>query len=107
MAAPEGPQPPSIHPVTALLKEMRGYDFAVLAHRFLPHGRDYGFVVEKCVDADPGRFELVFTHCVCLDYQTKVRDDFWAESWSDEFTDYKKWQAAGEPEGVVWGTNWS
>lgn len=28
-------------------------------------------------------------------------------SWTDEFTDYERWQDAGEPGGHVWGTNWS
>ena len=30
-----------------------------------------------------------------------------AEILSDEFTDYERWTSAKEPEGYVWGTNWS
>ena len=56
---------------------------------------------------DPGTHELTFTHCVKLDYETRVRDDVWSRSWEAEFTDYAAWQAAGEPDGYVWGTNWS
>ena len=36
-----------------------------------------------------------------------MRDDVWPESWDDVFVDYGRWQEAGEPEGYVWGTNWS
>jgi hypothetical protein len=28
-------------------------------------------------------------------------------SWDDLFTDWNAWQAAGTPEGFVWGTCWS
>jgi hypothetical protein len=27
--------------------------------------------------------------------------------WDDCLTDYATWKAAGEPDGYVWGTNWS
>jgi len=64
-------------------------------------------LIEDCVGGDPGRHELIFTHCVALDYETRVRDDVWPRSWSDEFTDYARWEAAGSPKGYVWGSNWS
>lgn len=28
-------------------------------------------------------------------------------SWADVYTDYAAWQKAGEPDGYVWGVNWS
>jgi len=34
-------------------------------------------------------------------------DEVWPKSWTDEFIDYNKWVEAGEPDGYVWGTNWS
>lgn len=57
--------------------------------------------------SDPGAHELTFTHCVRLEYETRVRDDVWSRSWSDEFVDYQAWLDAGEPDGYVWGTDWS
>ncbi len=82
-------------------------DFAVLGHGLLPHGRDYAFMIEDCLGRDPGRHEIVFTHCVALEYETRVRDDVWPVSWADEFLDYQRWIAAGEPDGYVWGSEWS
>src|SRR5712664_3502834 len=29
------------------------------------------------------------------------------KSWSDEFAHYERWTSAKEPDGYVWGTNWS
>jgi hypothetical protein len=39
--------------------------------------------------------------------ETQVADVVWRKSWKDVFIDYQAWLAAGEPEGFVWGTNWS
>ncbi len=49
----------------------------------------------------------MFTHCVQADCQTRVSDEAWVKSWDDVFLNYEKWEAAGEPDGYVWGTNWS
>jgi hypothetical protein len=83
------------------------YDFGVLEHGFAPHGRDYKFVIQDSLCSDPGTYELVFTHVVDLKYKTRVGDTVLQTSWTDEFTDYAKWQASGEPEGYVFGTDWS
>lgn len=96
-----------LHPLDELLNWLPEVDFAVLEHRFASHGRDYIVFIEDSSNANPGRHELVFTHCVRVDCETRVRDDVWPKSWSDEFTDYEKWIAAKEPDGYVWGTNWS
>lgn len=95
------------HPLEQLLEWLPGLDFAVLAHGFRDHGRDYSILIEDCLGGDPGQHELVFTHCVRADYETRVADDVWPRSWRDEFTDYQRWQEAGEPDGYVWGTKWS
>lgn len=79
-------------------------DFGVMAHGFAEHGRDYRFIVEI---GRVGTFALVFTHVVQLSYATRVTDEVWRRSWGDEFTDYRAWEAAGEPDGYVFGTNWS
>jgi hypothetical protein len=95
------------HPADALLKWLHQLDFAVLGHGFMPHGRDYRVVVQDMLGGDPGTHEVTFTHCVRVDYETRVRDQTWPRSWTDEFIDYQAWQDAGEPGGYVWGTNWS
>lgn len=63
--------------------------------------------MQDMLGGDPGTHELFFTHCVQLDYETRVRDDVWPRSWSDEFIDYTTWKDTGEPDGYVWGTDWS
>jgi hypothetical protein len=96
-----------VHPLDELFKWFPKVDFAVLEHRFAMHGRDYILIVENCLGSNKGQFEIVFTHCVKVEYETRVRDDVWPRSWDDEFTDYQRWASAGEPAGYVWGTNWS
>jgi hypothetical protein len=96
-----------MNPLDELLKWLPEVDFAVLEHRFAKHGRDYILCVEDCLGSNPGQHEIVFTHCVRVDCETRVRDEVWLKSWNDEFTDFGLWTGAGEPDGYVWGTNWS
>jgi hypothetical protein len=85
-----------------LRKVMRDWlpelDFAVLQHGLAKHGRDYVFVLQAA-----GTYELILTHVVEMHYQTRVGDDVWPTSWDDCLTDYAAWQAAGEPDGYLWG----
>ena len=89
-----------------LKSEMRAWlpqvDFAVTHHGFAAHGRDYVGILQA-----KATYELTLTHVVECHYETRVRDDVWPMSWEDCLTDYAQWQAAGEPRGYVWGTNWS
>ena len=96
-----------MNPLDELLKWLPEVDFAVLEHRFALHGRDYSVFIEDCLSSNPGQHEIVFTHCVRADCETRVMDNVWPNSWSDEFTDYERWSGAKEPDGYVWGTNWS
>lgn len=96
-----------MNPLDDLFKWLPEMDFAVLGHRFARHGRDYLVVVEDCLGSNPGQHEIVFTHCVRADCETRVRDEVWPRSWSDDFTDYERWTSAKEPDGYVWGTNWA
>lgn len=82
-------------------------DFAVLWHGFTEYGRDYLIVIEDCLGDDPGQHKLFFTHCVHAFVESRVRADVWPMSWGDEFINYEKWRSSCEPEGYVWGTNWS
>jgi hypothetical protein len=91
------------HPLQRALDEwLPEIDFAVLSHGLLPHGRDYGFTVQA-----HATYRLNFTHVVEIAYLIRVADDVLTRSWDDHFTDYAAWETAGEPEGYVWGTNWS
>ena len=97
-----------MHPLEALfdagLPEM---DVGVMHHGFADHGRDYILILEVSLSHQPGTYRLTFTHVVDLCIQTAVSPDIWQRSWSDDFTDYSRWEAAGEPDGYVFGTNWS
>jgi hypothetical protein len=98
----------SDNPLAKLLKgALSEYDFAVLEHGFAPPGRDYRFLIQDSLCNDPGTYELIFTHVVDLKYETRVAETVWSISWADEFTDYARWKASGEPEGYVFGTDWS
>lgn len=83
------------------------YDFGVMEHGFLPHGRDYRFLIQDSLCRDPGTYELIFTHIVDFRYETRVGDTTWQHSWADEYTDYARWTQAGSPDGYVFGTEWS
>jgi hypothetical protein len=97
-----------MHPLEKLrLERVPTLDFGVMQHHFAPHGRDYILIIENNITANPGRHELTFTHCVKAEVVTAVRDEVWAESWSDDFTDFERWTKVGEPNGYVWGNNWS
>lgn len=97
-----------MNPLTRLLQErLPAIDVGVMAHGFAAHGRDYFFRLENRFGPTPGTFELTFTHVVEFNYVTAVRDDVWHRSWADDFTDYVRWENAGEPDGYVFGTNWS
>jgi hypothetical protein len=96
------------NPLTELLKgTLSEYDFGVLEHGFAPHGRDYRFLIQDSLCVEPGTYELTFTHIVDLKYETRVAEKVWPISWADEFTDYERWKASGEPDGYVFGTDWS
>lgn len=97
----------NMHPARKLLDWLPEVDFAILSHGFQRHGRDYAFIVQDCLGGSPGEHEVVFTHCVRVDYQTRVHESLWNKSWDDLFLDHEVWKANGEPEGFVWGTNWS
>jgi hypothetical protein len=96
------------HPLQRLLNgTLSECDFGVLEHGFAPHGRDYRFLIQDSLCKDPGSYELAFTHVVDLKYETRVADKIWPISWGDEFIDYRQWTICGEPEGYVFGTDWS
>jgi hypothetical protein len=96
-----------MNPLDELFKWLPAVDFAVLEHRFAMHGRDYIVFIEDCLGSDKGQHEIAFTHCVEAIYETLVGDGVWTKSWSDEFIDYEQWITAKQPDGYVWGTNWS
>ncbi|WP_159679290.1 hypothetical protein [Luteimonas sp. 9C] len=96
-----------MHPLDAILDWLLDCDFGVMDHGFVPHGRDYTFLVESSMGKDAGRHQVQFTHVAELSYATAVADDVWAKSWGDVLVDYQSWLDAGEPDGFVWGTCWA
>ena len=96
-----------MNPVNKLLQIFSPIDFALISHGWASHGRDYLFHIQDCLSNNPGEYELCFTHCVRADCETRVKDQVWSQSWGDEFIDSISWNASGQPDGYVWGTNWS
>jgi hypothetical protein len=91
------------NPLKALLSDwLPEIDFGVLGHGFAPHGRDYVLILQAAAT-----YEVTLTHVVEVHYETRVADDVWPRSWDDVLTDYAAWEAAGTPDGYVWGSNWS
>lgn len=96
------------NPLTEILSNsLSEIDVGIMHHGWAPHGRDYVLVIEDSIGPVGGTLELTFTHVVQLACETRVRDEIWPLSWADEFTDYSAWEAAGEPNGYVFGVNWS
>ncbi|HUN38746.1 MAG TPA: hypothetical protein VMU81_00505 [Acetobacteraceae bacterium] len=77
------------------------FDFALLSHGFLGHGRDYELVVQIY---GRGTYRIILTHVVVASYETAVRPEVWVRSWEDVFLDYDR---AVSLDGYIWGTNWS
>jgi len=77
---------------------MRDYDVIIERPALRPDGQ--GTWIE-------GKYRFRFTHCVLAEIMTNVQDDSWKCSWEDIFIDYENWEAAGQPDGYVWGTCWS
>jgi hypothetical protein len=97
----------AMHPAHERLSWLSKVDFALFWHGFEQHGRDYRWHIQDCLGTSPGEHEILFTHCVQVGYQTRVSDQVWSRSWDDVLLDYEKWEAAGQPEGYLWGSNWS
>ena len=97
-----------MNPLSRLLQEhLPAIDVGVMAHGFAAHGRDYVLMLENSFGPAPGTYRLTFTHVVEYNFTTAVGDDVWQRSWTDDFIDYGRWEAAGEPDGYVFGNNWS
>jgi len=91
------------NPLKALLGDwLPEIDFGVMAHGFAPHGRDYVLILQA-----GETYEVTLTHVVEAHYETRVGDGVWRRSWDDVLTDYAAWEAAGTPDGYVWGSNCS
>jgi hypothetical protein len=93
-------------------------DSGIVSHGYAPHLRDYDVVIDVFAALPPevtigdtagsytmGRYRYRFTHCPEAYVTSRVGDDTWRLSWDDVFIDYDTWDAAGNPEGFVWGVN--
>jgi hypothetical protein len=92
-------------------------DSIIVAHGFTPYGRDYDVTLLTVAALPPdvpigdttgtyvdGRYRYRFTHVPETHLRSAVEPRWWRDSWDDIFIDYEAWQAAGTPEGFVWGT---
>lgn len=105
MSPPEGPSiAQRIETDTLFL------DSAIDSHGFAPFLRDYDVIIDAPAPRPDGqgsyiegRYRYRFTHCTEAIARTTVTPDSWKASWDDLFTDYEAWEAAGKPDGYVWG----
>jgi hypothetical protein len=94
--------------VEVKLKEIDLVDVGIFRHGFMPYMRDYYLEYEVGgPTSHAGLYRCVFTHCVIAHIETRGDGELWRKSWDDVFIDYQTWLDAGEPDGLVWGTNWS
>lgn len=96
----------------------RFLDSIVVSHGFATYGRDYDVVILTVASLPPdvpigdstgtyvdARFLFRFTYCPEAHVTSSVSDDSWRVSWADVFTSYEEWEAHGNPDGFVWGTD--
>lgn len=94
---------PKSNPLQGLFeKGFSQREFALIAHGFVEHGRDYYLVFEDQLETEAGTYQINLTHVVALDYETKVDSETWVKSWSDDFVDFEAWENAGHPDGRLW-----
>jgi hypothetical protein len=93
-------------------------DSGIVSHGYAPHLRDCDVVIDVSAPLPPeamigdttgsytmGRYRYRFTHIPEAHVTSEVDHDTCRLSWDDVFIDYEKWEAAGNPEGFVWGVN--
>jgi hypothetical protein len=86
--------------IAAGLSEM--FDQVVLRHGFTDYSRDYDVVVDRAIGLERRRVEVFrFRGCAETSYKSLVRAEHF--SMDDSLTDKERWDAAGNPEGYVWG----
>src|SRR5438128_12535812 len=94
-------------PIRAALDNM--LDTPLVRHGFMPYNRDYAVVYEipeSATGPDQGcSFTYLFRACVEAHYTGSFHHSMFPLN--DDFIDYERWRAAGEPDGFVWGVNWA
>ena len=96
----------------------RFFDSVIVSQGFAEYLRDYDFVIDVPAALPPGvpigdtvgsyfegSYRYRFTHCVEAHVTTSIEETIWRFSWDDILIDYEEWEAAGNPEGRVWGVN--
>ena len=88
------------------MKECDIFDNAVLRHGFTDYNRDYEMTVNSIVGPMPsGLYSYLFRGCVEAACKSNVLVH--SPSLDDVFIDYQAWEAAGTPDGFVWGVKWA
>jgi hypothetical protein len=83
------------------------FDDALVQHGFTSYMRDYDVITEfgasyGGISYMAGSYRYRFTHCVVAEVTTTVSVEVWRASWTDEYTNSQRWEAAGAPEGYLW-----
>lgn len=93
-----------------LLQEWPLFDNTIVRHSFVPYMRDYEVLVKAPERTREGKplgtvslYRFLFSHCPAISVETGLPAATWQVSHSDEFCDLAAWEAAGSPEGFVWG----
>ena len=80
--------------------DLRGYDVVIDVSAALPHEVTIG---DTTGSYTKGRYRYRFAHCPEARVTSRIRNDTWRLSWDEVFVDHEEWEAAGNPEGFVWG----
>jgi hypothetical protein len=90
---------------------MQKWDFcdqAIIQHGFMAYNRDYRIeVVFTGADRVEHPVTYLFRGCVEAHYQNLVVPAAYPAFMDDRFIDYQQYEAAGYPEGFVWGVNFA
>lgn len=82
------------------------FDMPVTRHGFTEYNRDYRVEV-TFVGADRVEHPVLFLFRGCVEAHYECRVAPGPAFMDDAFIDYGRWEAAGCPDGFVWGVNWA
>jgi hypothetical protein len=85
------------------------FDMPILRHGFTAYNRDYELVwrVPKSFQGPDRGCTYTYLFRACAEAQYTGSFDPSMFPLDDTFIDYTRWQAAGEPNGFVWGVDWA
>ena len=91
--------------IQRVLSETDPFDLPIVGHGFKEYNRDYQIDVEIPGTGNETRsIAYLFRGCVEARYEYLAPAPI---SMDDTFIDWSRWQAAGSPDGYVWGVNYA